>query len=121
MIKNAPRFAYIAAASFSFILAAVVIVAFLQFGPSPTTTFVVPLIVCAFAALLFALKWPRESWRWGIILSCGFWIFFVIVFLSYLSVRQPDWLSAIRALSVLLAGMAGAGLGTFLRTTNGHH
>ena len=121
MIKTAPRFAYFAAMGFSFILAAAVIVAFLQIGPPPTTTYVVPPIVCAVAALLFALKWPRGSWRWGIVSSCGFWVFFVIVFLSYLSVSQHDWLSAIRALSVLLAGMAGAGFGTYLRTTNRLH
>lgn len=115
--RSVPHLAYAFAAWISFVLAGVVIVAFLQLGPSPTTTYVVPYIVSAVAALTFALKWSRGSWRWGIVFRCSFWVFLFIVFLSYLSVSQHDWLLAVRALPVLLAGMAGAGFATYLRTT----
>ncbi len=115
MTSTVPRFVYVFAICLSFALAAFVIVAFLWIGPSPSTTYVVPPLVSGVAALLFSTKWPRGSWRWGIVLSCGFWTFFVLVFFSYLSVGQLDWLSAVRALFVLLAGMAGSALGTYLR------
>ena len=115
-MKNfVPRFAYVSAMCLSFVLAIIIIVAFLHFGPSPLTTFVVPPLVCGLAALIFAFKWPQRSWHWGLVLSCGLWAFFVVVFLSYLSVGQLDWLSAVRALTVLLAGLVGSALGTFLR------
>jgi hypothetical protein len=48
-------------------------------------------------------------------LSSGFWVFFVVVFFSYLSVGEPDWLSLVRGLSALLAGFVGAFLGTQIR------
>ena len=121
MRNTVPRFAYVSAFGLSFVLAGIVIVAFLQIGPTPSTTYVVPPLLCGLAALFFALKWPRGSWRWGVVLSCGLWAFFVIVFLSYLSVGQLDWLSAVRALSVLLAGMVGSASGTYLRYSAGQH
>lgn len=116
-----PSFAYISAFGLSFVLAGIVIVAFLQIGPTPSTTYVVPPLVCGLAALFFALKWPQGSWRWGVILSCGLWAFFVVVFLSYLSVGQLDWLSGVRALSVLMVGMVGSASGTYLRYSAGQH
>ena len=121
MFGTNSRIAYAFATCFSFALAALVIVVFLQIGPCLSTTYVVPPLVCGLAALLFSSKWPQGSWRWGIVLSCGFWAFFVLVFFSYLSVEQLDWLSAVRALSVMLAGMVGSALGTYLRYSGGQH
>ena len=121
MRNTVPRFAYVSAFGLSFVLAGIVIVAFLQIGPTPSTTYVVPPLVCGLAALFFALKWPQGFWRWGVILSCGLWAFFVVVFLSYLSVGQLDWLSGVRALSVLLVGMVGSASGTYLRYSAGQH
>ena len=115
-MRNAvPRYAYVSAICLSIALAGIVIIAFLQIGPSRSTTYVVPPLVCGLAALLFSSKWPRGSWRWGVVLSSGLWAFFVVVFFSYLSVGQLDWLSAARAFSVLLAGMVGSALGTYFR------
>ncbi len=119
--NSAPRFAYVSAICFSFALTAIIIVYFLAIGPSPSTTYVVPPLASGLPAMLFSFKWPQGFWRWGIVLSCGFWAFFAVVFLSYLSVGQLDWLSAIRTLSVLLAGMAGAVVGTYLRSSSRHH
>ena len=115
MTSTVPRLAYISATFFSFALAAIVILAFLQIGPSLATTYILPPFVCGVAALFFSSKWPQGSWRWGIILSCGFWAFFVLIFFSYLSVGQVDWLPAVRALSALIAGTIGSTLGTTLR------
>jgi hypothetical protein len=115
MVNIVPRWAYLLAISLSFALAAIVIVAFLQIGPTPATSHVVPPLACGLAALLFSLIWPTGSWRWGLFLSSGFWVFFVVVFFSYLSVGEPDWLSLVRGLSALLAGFVGAFLGTQIR------
>jgi len=116
-----PRLAYVTAVFFSLLLMASIILAFLQTGPSLLTTYIVPPFVCSLAALLFALWWPLGSWRWGVVLSSGSWSFFVVVFLSYLSLGQLDWLSAVRAISVLLAGMVGSMLGTSFRYSGGQN
>lgn len=96
-------------------MAGVIILLFLQAGPSPLTTYLLPPAASAAASLLFALKWPRISWRWGIWLSCGFWMFFLSIFVAYLSVGQIDWLTPLRAASVVTSGMAGAWCGSTLR------
>jgi hypothetical protein len=112
---TAPRLVYLFALCVSFAMAGIVTVVFLQIGPSPSMAFVVPLLASGLGALAFAIKWPNESWRWGIWLSCGFWAFFLAVFVSYLSVGTLDWLTPVRAASVVAAGVIGAALGRKLR------
>lgn len=92
-----------------------IVVLFLLSGPSPRTTYLVPPLACAAVSLLFAYIWPAGSWRWGFWLSSGFWIFFLLVFLSYLLTGTLDWLTPVRAASVLLAAVIAAWLGASLR------
>lgn len=112
-----PRSAWIFGLLLSFALAGMVVVAFLAFGPSTSTTFVLPLGLAAVPAFFFAFAWPAGTWRWGITASSGFWVFFLTVFLAYLSIGQWDWLSAVRSVSSLLAGLAGSTAATWLRRT----
>jgi hypothetical protein len=92
-----------------------IIVLFLLSGPSPRVTYLVPPLACAAVSMLFAYTWPAGSWRWGFWLSSGFWIFFLLVFLSYLLTGTLDWLTPVRAASVLLAAVIAAWLGASLR------
>ena len=106
--RRVPRSAWILGLLLSFALAGLVVVAFLVVNPSTSTGFVVPLVLTASLAFAFALAWPAGYWRWGIAASAGFWVFFLAVFLAYVSVGEWDLLSAVRAASSLLAGVAGA-------------
>lgn len=99
----------------SFGMAGVIILLFLQVGPSPLTTYLLPPAATALASMLFALKWPQRSWRWGLWLSCGFWVFFLAIFIAYLSIGHFDWALPLRAASVVAAGVVGASAGTAFR------
>lgn len=112
---TAPGFIYFLAVCVSFATAGLVVVGFLATGPSPATTWLVPPFVGALLSLLFALRWPAGSWRWGIWLSSGFWAFFLVVFVSYLLTSTVHWGTPLRALLVLLAAVAAAAAGTALR------
>lgn len=106
---------WISAFLLSLAIAGAVVVAFLQVGPTPKTTFAIPPLASAIAAFIYTVTWPRGSWRWGVVLSSGFWLFFFIVFVSYASIGKFDYLSLLRAVSVVLAGLFGAGIATRLR------
>jgi drug/metabolite transporter (DMT)-like permease len=112
---TAPRFVYLLALVVSFAMAGMTVVLFLAVGPSPLTTHIVPPLLAASASLLFALIWPGGSWRWGIWLSAGFWVFFLTIFISYLLTGELDWLTPARAALVLAAGVVAAVLGAKLR------
>jgi peptidoglycan/LPS O-acetylase OafA/YrhL len=116
-VRSVNRWPWISALVLSFAITGIVVVAFLQIGPTPKTTYIVPPLVSAIAAFLFAIRWPSGSWRWGLILSSGFLVFFLAVFLSYLSVGQPEFITIGRAVSVVLAAVAGSVVATRMRRT----
>ena len=96
-----------------------VVLAFPLVGPAPVTTFVVPPLLAAIATIPFAVTWPRKAWFWGVILSSGFWAYFLIVFIAYLSLGQWNGTSLARALSVLLAGIGGGAAVAWIRSVRG--
>lgn len=110
-----PKSAWILGVLLSFALAGIVVLAFLVFSPSASTTFLVPLLLAAVSALVFTIVWPAGAWRWGLVLSSGFWVFFLTVFVAYLSIGQWDSLSLVRAFSSLLAGLGGWACVAWLR------
>lgn len=115
-MRTAPGLSrYLFAVCVSFATAGIVIVAFLATGPSPPMSWLIPALACAVLALVFALRWPEGSWRWGVWLSSGFWVFFLVVFVSYLLTSTVDWKTPLRAVAVLLPAIAAALLGAALR------
>jgi hypothetical protein len=119
--STVPRAAWIVGFLLSFLVAGLTVIAFLATGPGTTLGFLLPMLLAAAAAFAFAVIWPGGSWRWGILLSSGFWVFFLIVFLAYLSTGQWDLLTFVRALSVGLAGLAGSTLATIIRPDRTRH
>lgn len=113
--ERAPRTAWVAGLLLSFAMAGVVIVLFLVRSPSSTLTYVLPALLAAITSFIFAVAWPNGSWRWGIVMSSGFAIFFLVVFLAYLTVRDWDATTLVRAASVLLSGLAGSVIATRVR------
>jgi hypothetical protein len=95
-----------------------VVIAFLKIGPAPTTAWLIPPLLCAITAFVFAVIWPQESWRWGVCLSSGFFVFFMSVFLDYLSAGKIDSQSLLHATAVILAGVIAALTASALRRGN---
>jgi len=115
--RAAPRTAWLMAGLLSFVMTGLVLVAFLDGGAARATTWLVPVTLSAVAAFGFARAWPRGSWKWGFVASGGFWCFFLLVFLSYLSLSRFEVMTLLRAASALLAGLAGAAAARLLRAT----
>ena len=113
--NTAPRVAWFSAVLLSFAMTGLVVIAFLQIGPTPATTWIVPPLMCAISAFAFAAIWPHGSWRWGLVLSSGFWIFFVAVFVAYLTLNKLDGLTLLRAACALLAGVIASFVASTLR------
>ena len=74
------------------------------------------IVSCALLSATFAFycSRPRASWRIGLWVSSGFWLFLGLVFVSYLLHDVYMWLPAIHAL--MFAGIAciGAMLGRWV-------
>jgi hypothetical protein len=92
----------------SFAMSGLVVLAFPIVGPAPVTTFLVPPLMVAIAAFAFAALNPGRPLLWGPLLSSGFWAYFLVVFIAYLSTGEWHGVSIVRALTVLAAGILGA-------------
>ena len=92
----------------SFAMSGLVVLAFPIVGPAHVITFLVPPLMVAFAAFAFAAVNPGKPLLWGVLLSSGFWGYFLIVFIAYLSTGDWHGISLARALTVLAAGIGGA-------------
>lgn len=111
----APRAAWLAGFGLSFAMTALVVVFFLVSSPSPPMSYALPALLSALAAFVFTVVWPAGTWRWGIVMSSGFWLFFLVAFLAYLTIREWDTSTLLRAGAVLLAGLGGSALAVRLR------
>ena len=99
----------------SFALSGLVVLAFPIVGPAPVTTFLVPPMLVALAAFTFAAMNPGRPLLWGALLSSGFWAYFLLVFVAYLSTGDWHGISIARAATVLVAGILGAAAATRIR------
>lgn len=117
--RAAPRTAWLLAGLLSLIMTGLVLVAFLYGGAARGLTWILPCILAAIAAFGFAFTWPRGGLRWGVVTSGGFWCFFLLVFLSYLSLGRFEPMTLLRAASVMLAGVVGAWAARALKTAPG--
>ena len=67
--------------------------------------------VCYVLTALFAFVWPGGSWRWGIWVSSGFWLFFGFVFISFMIKGEFEAPPLIEAILVAVFGCMGGILG----------
>ena len=56
---------------------------------------------------MFAFVWPGGSWRWGIWVSSGFWLFFGFVFISFMIKGEFEAPPLIEAIVVAVLGSMG--------------
>jgi hypothetical protein len=99
----------------SFAMSGLVVLAFPIVGPAPVTTFLVPPLIAALAAFAFAAMNAGRPLLWGALLSSGFWAYFLLVFIAYLSKGAWHGISLARALTVLAAGILGAAAAARIR------
>jgi Ca2+/Na+ antiporter len=77
--------------------------------------------LAAVGAGSFAYRYPRQVWRWGLLLSSAFSVFLVIVFFLFASQGQLDWWPLADASIIVGAACAGAFIARALshRAVNG--
>lgn len=68
-------------------------------------------LVTVFLGFVFAFLWPVGLWRWGILASSGFWLYFIAVFLSSLLHQDAEWLTIGEGLAVIATTSIGASIG----------
>jgi hypothetical protein len=59
----------------------------------------------------FAFLWPNGIWRWVILASSGFWMYFLAVFAISLLRHNAEWFAIGEALAVIAIASIGAGIG----------
>ena len=90
-------------------------VALLAFpDPLRSHSLVLTVVPSCVLAAAFGYRWPGQSWKWGLWVSAGFWLYFGVVFASYLINGTLEWMPMLQLCSVLvgscLASLAGAKL-----------
>jgi hypothetical protein len=72
-------------------------------------------LITVFLGFMFALVWPVGLWRWGILASSGFWLYFIAVFVSSMLHRNAEWLIVGEGLAVIAIASIGAAVGRRFR------
>ena len=68
-------------------------------------------LITVFLGILFAFLWPVGFWRWGLLASSGFWLYFIAVFVSSLLHQNAEWFAIGEGLAVIAIATIGAGIG----------
>jgi len=74
-------------------------------------SYVLAALITVLLGLMFAFLWPVGLWRWGILASSGFWLYFIAVFVSSLLHQDAEWLAIGEGLAVIAIASIGAGIG----------
>ena len=74
-------------------------------------SYVLAALTTVLLGILFAFLWPIGLWRWGILASSGFWLYFIAVFVSSLIHQNAEWLAIGEGLAVIAIASIGAGIG----------
>ena len=109
-----PRRAYVIALASGWMCFLVFCVASLGSAVANSYPLAVAIALCVPAATIVALKWSAGSWRWGLWVSNGFWLFLGTVFVSFLSQSQLEWMPAVEAVAIAGCACAAAWLGAWL-------
>jgi uncharacterized membrane protein YeiH len=109
--RRAPLYSYLAAVAFGAAALGAVPVLVLGLDLDARWSRVMAFAACAVAGLAFAWQWPLPSWRWGLWVSSGFWLFFATVFAAMLARGEPEWSPLLDAVGVIAFACAGAALG----------
>jgi hypothetical protein len=116
-MKPVPRRAYVIALGSGWMCFLVFCLSSLRLALVNSYPLFFAVALCAPAAAVVALKWPAGSWRWGLWVSSGFWLFLGTVFASFLAQSQLEWMPAAEAVGVAASSCLAAALGARLAGT----
>ena len=68
-------------------------------------------LITVLLGFMFALVWPIGLWRWGILASSGFWLYFTAVFAASVFHKNAEWLTIGEGLAVIAIASIGAAVG----------
>jgi hypothetical protein len=108
---EAPRYSYFIVVCTGFLALALFFLTLFKFEIRGSYPAILASGVCFVLGAVAAYIWPNGSWRWGLWVSCGFWLFFGFVFISFLLKNELEWHPAMEAVSVVGLACAGGWLG----------
>lgn len=115
MIKKAsPKYSYAVALCVAFLALTLFFFTLLRIEIRGSSPAILASGVCFVLSALIAYIWPNGSWRWGLWVSCGFWLFFGFVFISFLLKNELEWHPAVEAVVVAAFACLGGLLGRWL-------
>lgn len=108
---NVPSYAYTVVVILSILSFALFLSAALILKISTPYSHILAALITLFLGFMFAFLWPVGLWRWGILASCGFWLYFVAVFVSSLLNNHVAWLIIGEGIAIIASASIGAGVG----------
>lgn len=102
-----PKYAYALALLAAFAALAMFFLIFLQFKFARSSPMLLALGFCWLLAAAFSFVWPSGSWRWGLWVSSGFWLFLGFAFVSFLVNDEFERWPAVEALAIAIIACSG--------------
>ena len=110
-ILHAPPYSYVILVALSIFTCVLFFTTALILRISTPYTHILAALIVVFLGFMFAFLWPVGLWRWGILASCGFWLYFVAVFVSSLLHNNVAWLTIGEGIAIIASASIGAGVG----------
>ena len=108
---HVPAFAYIIAVILAILGFALFFPAVLLLKIGTPYSHVLAALITVLLGFMYGLLWPAGLWRWGILASSGFWLYFIAVFISSILHRNAEWLVVAEGLAIVAIASIGASIG----------
>ena len=113
-MRPVPRYAYLMATLSALLAFAIFCVLSLHSARANSFPLALAIALCMPLGTAFSLIWSNASWRWGLWVSSGFWLFLGVVFFSFLAESQLEWMPAVEAVTITALSCVGAFFGRWL-------
>ena len=110
-MTNVPPYSYVILFILSILSFVLFLSAALILKISAPYSHVLAALITVFLGFTFAYLWPAGLWRWGILASSGFWMYFIVVFVSSLLHQDAEWFAIGEGLAVIAITSIGAIIG----------
>jgi len=108
---HVPSFAYVVVVILSILGFVLFFSAALVLKVGTPHSHILAALITLLLGFMFALVWPVGLWRWGILASSGFWLYFIAVFVSSVLHQNTEWLIIGEGLAVIAIASIGAAVG----------
>lgn len=110
-MAHTPAYSYVILVLLSILCFALFLSAALVLKLSTPYTHVLAALITVFLGFMFAFLWPVGLWRWGILASSGFWLYYIAVFVSSVLHQNIEWLTIGEGMAVIAIASIGASIG----------